>query len=266
MDCSDSTAISGKFNSPNLGKRSAAAALPIKSILCQIDLTKLKRIPLQENRNSSRHLTVTGNGRSTTPTAVVSPRNTNNNIKHHSPGGDLYGGDQKSAVQRLTYETDAGRMFKREAPIKSEYGEYGNNNNVPTTNGTSESASPGDGVPQKVEAEMGNRPIGTASSASSSSALGGGVGSSSTSTTSSLSNQTPTNNNNNNSACPNAIKTTTGLGHGGNTNMIINNNNSNTNQTDTQNGSEQKGMNSGKSMDTVWSRGGDFSGFSEGIF
>lgn len=246
MEFSDSTATSGKFSSPNLGKRPvAAAAPPIKTILCQIDLTKLKRIPLQESRNSSRHLTATGNGRSTTPTTVVSPRNTNN--KHHSPGGDVYGGDQKSAVQRLTYGAEAGRVIKREAPIKSEYGEYGNNNNnVAATNGTREGGTLEEGVPKKIEAEMGNRP----SSSSSSSSLGSGVGSSSsTSAVPSSSNQTPSNNNT--SACPNAIKTATGLGNGGNTNMIINNNN-HTNQTDTQNGSEEKGMNSGKSMDTIW--------------
>lgn len=113
-----------------------------------------------DRNNSNRSTGALTNGRSTTPNALqteISPRtnnnnnnnnsSTHNNNKHHSPGAGVESsagayGDQKSAAQqRLNYGADgSGQRIKREPVIKSEYGDYGNNNNINHNSDNSNSA------------------------------------------------------------------------------------------------------------------------------
>lgn len=252
-------------------------------MVCQIDLSRLKRIPPadpQTVRNSSRY----GNGRSTTPNAArdqISPRNINNNNnnchKHNSPAAAVSGesggafGDQKAAaVQRLNYGAadgggGGGRLIKTETAtaIKSEYGDYGNT----TTNnhhlGSFDEEGGGGGGNRGLSPPPPQPPSSSISSSPPSATIETPPATTITNSSVSLGhhNSAPDNNNSacTNRASPSLTAATTagdvfgllgGMGHT-NTNSCIGNHT--TLQTDTQgshNSDSNKGQNSGKFKST----------------
>lgn len=252
-DSAPTSTVGGKLRSPTVLKRPVAQ---VKPIICQIDLSKLKRIPRIEN---NRLLTpaLGSNGRSTTPTTKdVSPRNN----KHHSPA-DGYGGDQKAgAVQRLNYGADgSGRMIKRE--IKNEYGDYGNNlggaekkvkqeegddvekKKKADEEGKEQQKGSADSVAGTNKEQHNNKAISSSTPSAFATSCSSSTSSSSATPSATALGPTITANGNGGSALTSATGAVAGSN---NTNNM--NHKDNTNQTDTQ---EAKGMNSGNLKDTI---------------